>query len=59
MSERMRKIIELGEDLRQNDIEVGRRLERERILELLHGERQTVDRGLTVDDIIALIERDV
>lgn len=57
MSERMRKLIELGEDLRQNDIEVGRRLERERILALLEGERQTVDRGLTVDNIIALIER--
>jgi hypothetical protein len=59
MSERMRKLIELGEDLRQDDIGVGRRLERERILELLEGERQTVDRGLTVDDVIALIERDV
>jgi hypothetical protein len=59
MSERMRKLVELGEDLRQDDIGVGRRLERERILELLEGERQTVDRGLTVDDIIALIERDV
>jgi hypothetical protein len=59
MSERMRKLIKLGEDLRQDDIGVGRRLERERILELLEGERQTVDRGLTVDDVIALIERDV
>ena len=59
MSERMRKLIKLGEDLRQDDIGVGRRLERERILELLEGERQTVDRGLPVDDIIALIERDV
>ena len=59
MSERMRKLIELGEDLRQDDIGVGRRLERERILELLEGERQTVDRGLTVDDVIALIERGV
>ena len=59
MSERMRKLIELGEDLRQDDIGVGRRLERERILQLLEDERQTVDRGLTVDDIIALIERGV
>ena len=59
MSDRMRKLIELGEDLRQDDIGVGRRLERERIIELLEGERQTVDRGLPVDDIIALIERDV
>ena len=59
MSDRMRKLIELGEDLRQDDIGVGRRLERERILELLEDERQTVDRGLTVDDVIALIERDV
>jgi hypothetical protein len=59
MSERMKKIIELGEDLRQDDIGVGRRLERERILELLEGERQTVDRGLTVDDVIALIETGV
>jgi hypothetical protein len=55
----MRKLIELGEDLRQDDIGVGRRLERERILELLEDERQTVDRGLTVDDIIALIETGV
>jgi hypothetical protein len=55
----MRKLIELGEDLRQDDIGVGRRLERERILQLLEDERQTVDRGLTVDDIIALIERGV
>jgi hypothetical protein len=59
MSDRMRKLIELGEDLRQDDIGVGRRLERERILELLEGERQTVDRGLTVDDVIALIETGV
>ena len=59
MSDRMQKLVELGEDLRQDDIGVGRRLERQRILELLEGERQTVDRGLTVDDIIALIERDV
>ena len=59
MSDRMRKLIELGEDLRQDDIGVGRRLERERILELLEDERQTVDRDLTVDDVIALIERDV
>jgi hypothetical protein len=59
MSERMKKIIELGEDLREDDIGVGRRLERERILELLEGERQTVDRGLTVDDVIALIETGV
>jgi hypothetical protein len=59
MSERMKKIIELGEDLRQDDIGVGRRLERERIIELLEGERQTVDRGLTVNDIIALIETGV
>jgi hypothetical protein len=59
MSDRMQKLVELGEDLRQDDIGVGRRLERERILELLEGERQTVDRGLTVDDIVALIERDV
>jgi hypothetical protein len=59
MSERMKKIIELGEDLRQDDIAIGRRLERERVLGLLEGERQTVDRGLTVDYIIALIRGDV
>jgi hypothetical protein len=54
----MRKIIELGEDLRQDDIAVGRRLEQERVLGLLEGERQTVDRGLTLDYIIALIRGD-
>jgi hypothetical protein len=59
MSERMKKIIELGEDLRQDDIAIGRRLEQERVLGLLEGERQTVDRGLTVDYIIALIRGDV
>ena len=59
MSERMEKILEAGEENRQADIELGRQLERERILELLEGERQTVDRGLTVDNIIALIETGV
>ncbi len=59
MSERMERIREFAEEQRQFDIEEGRRLERERILELLQGERQTVDRGLPVDDIITLIERDV
>jgi hypothetical protein len=56
---RMEKILAAGEENRQADIQLGRHLERERILELLEGERQTVDRGLPVDDIIALIERDV
>jgi hypothetical protein len=55
----MEKILEAGEENRQADIELGRQLERERILELLEGERQTVDRGLTVDNIIALIETGV
>ena len=56
---RMEKILEAGEENRQADIQLGRHLERERIIELFEAERQTVDRGLTVDDIIALIGRDV
>jgi len=35
MSERMKKILEAGEENRQADIELGRRLERERILQMI------------------------
>lgn len=52
MSERMRKLVELGEDLRQNDIELGRRLERERIVALLQDTVMTVN----MEWIVALIE---
>ena len=45
MSERMKKIIELGEDLRQDDIELGRRLERERILVLLQSLISLIAKG--------------
>jgi hypothetical protein len=45
MSERMKKIIELGEDLRQDDIELGRRLERERILVLLQSLISLIEKG--------------
>jgi len=45
MSERMKKIIELGEDLRQDDIELGRRLERERILVLLQSLISLIGKG--------------
>jgi len=45
MSERMKKIIELGEDLRQDDIELGRRLERDRILVLLQSLISLIGKG--------------
>ena len=45
MSERMKKIIELGEDLRQDDIELGRRLERDRILVLLQSLISLIEKG--------------
>ena len=45
MSERMKKIIELGEDLRQDDIELGGRLERERILVLLQSLISLIGKG--------------
>ena len=45
MSERMKKIIELGEDLRQDDIELGGRLERERILVLLQSLISLIEKG--------------
>ena len=35
MSERMEKILEAGEENRQADIELGRQLERERILQMI------------------------
>jgi hypothetical protein len=35
MSERMKKILEAGEENRQADIELGRQLERERILQMI------------------------
>ena len=38
MDERMEKILEAGEENRQADIELGRQLERERIIALIKGE---------------------
>ena len=35
MSERLEKILEAGEENRQADIELGRQLERERILQMI------------------------
>ena len=45
MSERMRKILEAGEDNRQADIELGRRLERDRILVLLQSLISLIGKG--------------
>jgi hypothetical protein len=45
MSERMRKILEAGEDNRQADIELGRQLERERILVLLQSLISLIGKG--------------
>jgi hypothetical protein len=45
MSERMRKILEAGEDNRQADIELGRQLERERILVLLQSLVSLIGKG--------------
>jgi hypothetical protein len=52
MSERMRKILEAGEENRQADIELGRSLERERIVELLKGSVMTEHQ----DWLVSLIE---
>jgi hypothetical protein len=45
MSERMRKILEAGEDNRQADIELGRQLERDRILVLLQSLISLIGKG--------------
>ncbi len=45
MSERMRKILEAGEDNRQADIELGRELERDRILVLLQSLVSLIGKG--------------
>ncbi len=45
MSERMRKILEAGEDNRQADIELGRQLERDRILVLLQSLVSLIGKG--------------
>jgi len=45
MSDRMRKILEAGEDNRQADIELGRQLERERILVLLQSLISLIGKG--------------
>jgi len=45
MSERMRKILEAGEDNRQADIEIGRQLERDRILVLLQSLISLIGKG--------------
>jgi hypothetical protein len=41
----MRKILEAGEDNRQADIELGRRLERDRILVLLQSLISLIGKG--------------
>jgi hypothetical protein len=45
MSDRMSKILEAGEDNRQADIQLGRRLERERILVLLQSLISLIGKG--------------
>ena len=45
MSERMRKILEAGEDNRQADIQLGRELERDRILVLLQSLISLIGKG--------------
>jgi hypothetical protein len=45
MSERMSKILEAGEENRQADIELGRQLERERILVLLQSLISLIGKG--------------
>jgi hypothetical protein len=45
MSERMRKILEAGEENRQADIELGRQLERDRILVLLQSLISLIGKG--------------
>ena len=45
MSERMRKILEAGEENRQADIELGRQLERDRILVLLQSLISLIAKG--------------
>ncbi len=45
MSERMRKILEAGEDNRQADIQLGRQLERDRILVLLQSLISLIGKG--------------
>ena len=45
MSERMRKILEAGEENRQADIELGRQLERDRILVLLQSLVSLIGKG--------------
>ncbi len=45
MSKRMSKILEAGEDNRQADIELGRQLERDRILVLLQSLISLIGKG--------------
>jgi hypothetical protein len=45
MSERMRKILEAGEENRQADIELGRQLERDRILSLVRAFESLIVKG--------------
>jgi hypothetical protein len=45
MSERMRKILEASEENRQADIELGRQLERDRILVLLQSLISLIGKG--------------
>lgn len=45
MSDRMSKILEAGEENRQADIELGRQLERERVLTLLRSLESLIVKG--------------
>lgn len=45
MSDRMSKILEAGEENRQADIELGRELERERVLTLLRSLESLIVKG--------------
>jgi hypothetical protein len=54
MSERMEKILEAGEENRQADIELGRRLERARILQLLENQN-----AVPLSAVRAIIEGEI
>lgn len=59
MSDRMDRIREFAEEARQWDIEVGRKLERERIIALLQAEGVTCGMNQPeweLSEIVALIE---
>ena len=45
MSERMNKILDAGEENRQADIELGRQLERDRVLSLVRSLQSLIVKG--------------